>query len=148
MGGAGVLRSTVPDGAISIHIHTPRQRSPRAEFAQPASCQRNAIAMDRSKLTATPDQLRHDIDSGRTGDKVRASDPAAAPLCTDEEAAGTSIAPELVAKVRDSERQRALRLGDPADAEKRDFSSAIAIWLAAVLLGYATAGTTVLLTRW
>jgi hypothetical protein len=103
--------------------------------------------MDRLKFTATPDQLRHDIDSGRTGDKVRASDPAAAPLCTDEEAAGTSIDPELVAKVRDAERERAVRLVDPADAEKRDFSSAIVTWLATVLLGYATVATTVLLTK-
>jgi hypothetical protein len=35
------------------------------------------------------DQLRNDIDSGRTGDKVPYPDPAAAPLGTDDEAAGT-----------------------------------------------------------
>jgi hypothetical protein len=34
------------------------------------------------------DQLRHDIDRGRTGDKVDFPDPAAAPLGTDAEAAG------------------------------------------------------------
>lgn len=34
-------------------------------------------------------QLKHDIDSGKTGDKVDAFDPAAAPLGTDDEAAGT-----------------------------------------------------------
>lgn len=39
--------------------------------------------------TATPAQLKEDIDSGRTRDKVAAFDPAAAPLGTDEEAAGT-----------------------------------------------------------
>ncbi len=33
-------------------------------------------------------RLRHDIDSGRTGDKIPAEDPAAAPLGTDDEAAG------------------------------------------------------------
>ena len=38
---------------------------------------------------ATTDQLRHDIDQGRTGDKV--PDPAVAPLGTDEEAAGTPL---------------------------------------------------------
>ena len=38
---------------------------------------------------ATTEQLRHDIDRGRTGEKVDAIDPAAAPLGTDEEAAGT-----------------------------------------------------------
>ena len=37
------------------------------------------------------DQLRHAIDSGRTGDKVAYPDPAAAPLGTDDEAAGTPV---------------------------------------------------------
>lgn len=38
----------------------------------------------------TTDQLRADIDSGRTGEKVAYPDPAAAPLGTDDEAAGNS----------------------------------------------------------
>lgn len=37
----------------------------------------------------TVDRLRSDIDEGRTGDKVRYPDPAAAPLGSDDEAAGT-----------------------------------------------------------
>lgn len=37
---------------------------------------------------AEAEKLRHAIDSGRTGDKVRAPDLAAAPLGTDDEAAG------------------------------------------------------------
>src|SRR5262245_29263521 len=101
--------------------------------------------MRRSKPTATPDQLKHDIDAGRTGDKVRASDPAAAPLCTDEEAAGLPVDPELVAKVRDAERKMASGLGDPADAERRDLLSAIWIWLAAVTLMCATLVATIML---
>lgn len=36
----------------------------------------------------TSDRLRSDIDGGRTGDKVSWPDPAAAPLGTDDEAAG------------------------------------------------------------
>lgn len=36
----------------------------------------------------TLDQLRKDIDDGRTGEKVSWPDPAAAPLGTDDEAAG------------------------------------------------------------
>ena len=39
--------------------------------------------------TGACQRLRSDIDSGRTGDKVRAPDPAAAPLGTDAEAAET-----------------------------------------------------------
>jgi hypothetical protein len=38
---------------------------------------------------STIEQLRNDIDHGRTCDKVDALDPAAAPLGADEEAAGT-----------------------------------------------------------
>jgi hypothetical protein len=36
----------------------------------------------------TSDQIRNAIDSGATGEKVAMSDPAAAPLGTDDEAAG------------------------------------------------------------
>lgn len=38
----------------------------------------------------TGEQLRADIDAGRTGDKVAFADPAAAPLETDAEAGGDS----------------------------------------------------------
>jgi hypothetical protein len=51
-------------------------------------------------------RLRADIDSGRTGDKVPAADPAAAPLGTDEEAAGTPTAPEAIARARQQETLR------------------------------------------
>ncbi len=40
--------------------------------------------------TMTADQLRVAIDSGEAGDKVAFSDPALAPLGTDDEAAGSS----------------------------------------------------------
>lgn len=52
---------------------------------------------------STTEQLRDDIDSGRTRDKVPARDPAAAPLGTDDEAAGTTPAPEVVANARHAE---------------------------------------------
>ena len=45
--------------------------------------------MPEKRGTATHAQLKADIDSGRTRDKVAVFDPAAAPLGTDEEAAGT-----------------------------------------------------------
>ena len=51
-----------------------------------------------------PAQLRGDIDSGRTGDKVGGFDPAAAPLGTDEEAAGTPVPSDAVALARAQER--------------------------------------------
>lgn len=52
---------------------------------------------------ATTEQLRDAIDRGATGTKVPNPDPAAAPLGTDDEAAGTPPSPELVKRVLDLE---------------------------------------------
>jgi hypothetical protein len=41
-------------------------------------------------------QLKHAIDSGRTGDKVAFPDPAMAPLGTDEEAGGNPTHPSVI----------------------------------------------------
>jgi hypothetical protein len=45
----------------------------------------------------TTDQLRAQIDRGDTGEKVGFPDPAASPLGTDDEAAGTPNSPAQVA---------------------------------------------------
>lgn len=42
------------------------------------------------------DELRDALDHGRGGDKVNFTDPAAAPLGTDDEAAGTTPTPQQV----------------------------------------------------
>lgn len=55
---------------------------------------------------ATSEQLRDDIDSGRTGDKVRGRDPSAAPLGTDDEAGGESNEPEDISRSRQRERRK------------------------------------------
>jgi hypothetical protein len=60
---------------------------------------------------ATTEQLRNDVDSGRTGDKIPFPDPAAAPLGTDEEAAGRPTDPHTVERTRRAERARADRSG-------------------------------------
>jgi hypothetical protein len=54
----------------------------------------------------TLEQLRADIDSGRTGDKVSAPDPAMAPLGTDDEAAGMPPSPAAIALTRRLETSR------------------------------------------
>lgn len=54
----------------------------------------------------TVEQLRADIDSGRTGDKVTAPDPAMAPLGTDDEAAGTPPSAAAIALTRRMENSR------------------------------------------
>lgn len=52
---------------------------------------------------ATSDQLRTEIDRGRAGDKVPFRDPAAAPLGTDDEAAGLPPTMDTVDRARDRE---------------------------------------------
>ena len=62
--------------------------------------------MRLSEKPPTADQLRADIDSGRTGDKVPGPDPAIAPLDTDDEAAGTPPSPQALAMARAFETSR------------------------------------------
>jgi len=87
-------------------------------------------------------QLRRDIDSGATRDKVAMLDPAAAPLGTDDEAAGATSSPEMVANVRSIERAPA-RVIAREDRRARWLAGAlvVAVLLAAVALwlSFATA---------
>jgi hypothetical protein len=55
---------------------------------------------------ATSAQLKADIDSGRTGDKIGHPDPAASPLGTDDEAAGHAPSAEQIAHARAQENRR------------------------------------------
>jgi hypothetical protein len=94
---------------------------------------------------ATVAQLRQDIDSGATGDKVPVLDPALAPLGTDDEAAGFPPSPEMVAALREAERaERRSRL-DPTDTGEDPHGLrvvggiALAVALAAVALWFSFA---------
>lgn len=49
---------------------------------------------------ATTAQVKGDINSGRTGDKVAGFDPGASPLGTDDEAGGAALDPQLIAETR------------------------------------------------
>lgn len=69
---------------------------------------------------STSAQLRRDIESGQTGDKVAVIDPAAAPLGTDDEAAGASPDPGEIHAARARERSPALSTHpDGAPARRR-----------------------------
>jgi hypothetical protein len=70
---------------------------------------------------STIEQLRDDIDHGRTCDKVDALDPAVAPLGADEEAAGTPLDPGAV------EAARALEVSRPCQSTSHH--EAAAAWL-------------------
>lgn len=81
---------------------------------------------------STADQLRGDIDRGRTGDKVKVSDPPAAPLGTDDEAAGTPPSGEAVRQAREYERAIGRKVhGGVEHAEGA--SAAVRIYVAMVL---------------
>ena len=57
--------------------------------------------MDREpRAGATAAQVKADIEAGRSGDKRRGFDPAAAPLGTDDEAAGTPASSRTLEEIR------------------------------------------------
>lgn len=58
-------------------------------------------------MSKTTEQLRRDIDRGKAGDKIPFPDPAAAPLGTDEEAAGTPVPPAALDQAHRQETGRA-----------------------------------------
>lgn len=60
--------------------------------------------MPRERITT--DRLRSDIDHGRSGDKVDFMDPAAAPLGTDDEAAGSPPSREQIRYAEQQELDR------------------------------------------
>jgi probable non-F420 flavinoid oxidoreductase len=68
--------------------------------------------MNKPRFTA--ERLRHDIDSGRTGDKLPHPDPAAAPLGADDEAGGYSPRPHQLQAAAAAELSRS-----PLPAPKR-----------------------------
>ncbi|NNM73039.1 hypothetical protein [Enterovirga aerilata] len=71
----------------------------------------------------TSAQLKGDIDSGRTGDKVGAYDPGLSPLGTDDEAAGTSPEPHRVKLARQFERVRRWAKGSRPSGTSHDTPS-------------------------
>jgi hypothetical protein len=85
------------------------------------------------------EQLRRDIDSGRTGDKVDWPDPAMAPLETDDEAAGTPPPRERVRLARRHELSRGPKV--PINVAKLDaptrfyFVFIVALGLVFILAG-------------
>jgi len=66
----------------------------------------------------TTARLKHDVDRGRGGDKVEAIDAAAAPLGTDDEAAGTPPSPATITRARKTEIEAALHSSGRRDGDK------------------------------
>jgi len=80
-------------------------------------------------VAVTTAKLRSDIDSGRGGDKVDNIDPAAAPLGTDDEAAGMPPTPAEIKLAYTHEVGRGVR-----SERKYDEDHGVAIWVGAVMV--------------
>ena len=72
----------------------------------PATKTIEPIAAPPDSSRPTTAQLKADIDSGRTGDKVGVYDPGLSQLGTDDEAAGNSPEPQRIRMARHFERVR------------------------------------------
>ena len=86
---------------------------------------------DSGDAVKYPEQLRAAIDRGDTRDKVAGSDPAAAPLGTDEEAAGTPIPRAAV--------QLAFRQETNRDSNPKKPANRGLLWLIAVVCFFVIA---------
>lgn len=98
---------------------------------------------------SNPAQVRGDIQHGRTGDKRRGFDPAAAPLETDAEAAGTPPGEDAIRTARVGQAEgrladtateyndamRPLSAAETAEANKQRLGMSLAIIGGAILLG-------------
>jgi|SRR4051794_33856646 hypothetical protein len=81
-------------------------------------------------------QLRNDIDHGQTGDKVDWPDPAAAPLGTDDEAAGGLPPAESIQKMRREEYQSG-QAGPRRPLLTRSFTITLAFVLGIMIVWWA-----------
>jgi hypothetical protein len=92
-------------------------------------------------MATTTAKLKHDIDRGRGGDKVDVIDPAAVPLGTDDEAAGTPPTPRAVEQAHRDE------IGSTTVSSERDDSDhALAIYIGVIGLIVTTVGVAIWLT--
>ncbi|MDB5512600.1 MAG: hypothetical protein JWR08_2083 [Enterovirga sp.] len=83
----------------------------------------------------TTAQLKADIDSGRTGDKVGVFDPGLSPLGTDDEAAGTPAEPHRIRLARRLETaQRWAQGAGRAAFAHRQVDTALAAYIAGILI--------------
>lgn len=79
------------------------------------------------------ERLRHAIDSGQTGDKVKGSDPAAVPLETDAEASGTPTPKSAVTNALDHEVTRTKAQQTGVIEDRRSYNPFAYVYLALVL---------------
>lgn len=86
---------------------TPPSGTSQAQQSQAAMGASTSVGQER-RAGSTVAQLKDDIDSGRTGDKVNFPDLATVPLGVDDEAGGAPNTPEQVHMARQQENTRPL----------------------------------------
>jgi hypothetical protein len=91
-------------------------------------------------MAPTTAKLKDDINRGRGGDKVNMFDPAAAPLGTDDEAAGTPPSPAEIQQSHDME------IRAPLVSSERDNDHAVAIYIGLVVGLAGVVGVAIWLT--
>lgn len=98
---------------------------------------------DAESGPAMVDRLRDRVDRGGTADKVAFSDPAAAPLGTDDEAAGTPPDVARARMARDLEASRDAESAEikstPARRQNRSYTTTIAVLAFFVILALLAA---------
>jgi hypothetical protein len=83
---------------------------------------------------STVAQLKQDITSGATGDKVAVFDPGLANVGTGAEAAGTPMTPEMIELARKTERMKDPPPGDPGVRAGLGLGPKLALMLAGVVM--------------
>lgn len=92
---------------------------------------------DNTRLHA--DDLRQAIDSGHTGDKVAAPDPAAVPLGTDDETAGQAPSHDQVQRALERERR---------DLEPGSAKGGARTWITLIVAGLVLLALLLVLANW
>lgn len=106
---------------------TERETPPREPRDRPAAPEVGSGASGAARL-------RRATDEGRTADKVDFPDPAAAPLGTDDEAAGTPPTEAQVRMAEDNEVGRAEAEAPEPGVPRHQRGSQVLLWLAAAVV--------------
>lgn len=96
---------------------------------------------DQSTIGSESERLRKKIDSGQTSDKVEGSDPAAAPLGTDAEAAGTPTPRQAVdSAIQQETTRRPERKNEIEKAQSRSPFAVVYLALIVTVIAAVIAG--------
>jgi uncharacterized membrane protein len=114
------------NGTDSMPRRSDNESRQREAELQETAADKSRRPAQRAEDPPPVDRLRKDIDRGATGEKIPYPDPAAAPMGTDEEAAGAPPSAQ--------ERQKELDARPSHEVEREGSSRAISVYLGAALV--------------